>query len=61
MITIYTVPSCSACRKVKAFFNEWKIPFIDYDITKKPLEKKDILDMLYKAYREYLFFLMVFL
>lgn len=49
MITIYTKPSCSSCRKVKAFFNEWKIPFIDYDITKKPLEKKDILDMLYKT------------
>lgn len=49
MITIYTKPSCSSCRKVKAFFNEWEIPFIDYDITKKPLEKKDILDMLYKT------------
>jgi len=49
MITIYTKPSCSSCRKVKAWFNEWEIPFVEHDITKKPLEKKDILDMLYKA------------
>jgi regulatory protein spx len=49
MIKIYTTPSCSSCRKVKAFFNEWEIPFVEHDITKTPLEKKDILDILYKT------------
>lgn len=49
MITIYTKPSCSSCRKVKDWFNEWEIPFVEHDITKKPLEKKDILDILYKT------------
>lgn len=49
MIKIYTKPSCSSCRKVKAFFNEWEIPFVEHDITKTPLEKKDILDILYKS------------
>lgn len=49
MIKIYTAPSCSSCRKVKEWFNEWEIPFVEHDITKTPLEKKDILDMLYKA------------
>lgn len=49
MIKIYTAPSCSSCRKVKEWFNEWEIPFVEHDIIKTPLEKKDILDMLYKA------------
>ena len=49
MITIYTVPSCSSCRKAKDWFNEWEIPFTEHDITKTPLEKEVLLDILYKA------------
>lgn len=49
MITIYTTPSCSSCRKAKDWFNEWEIPFVEHDITRIPLEKKDILDILYKT------------
>lgn len=49
MITIYTAPGCSSCRKVKDWFNEWEIPFVEHDITRIPLEKKDILDILYKT------------
>lgn len=49
MITIYTAPGCSSCRKAKDWFNEWEIPFVEHDITRIPLEKKDILDILYKT------------
>lgn len=49
MITIYTIPNCSSCRKVKEWFNEWEIPFVEHDITKTPLKKEDILDILYKT------------
>lgn len=49
MITIYTTLSCSACRKVKDWFREWEIPFVEHDITKTPLEKEVLLDILYKA------------
>ncbi len=49
MITIYTIPSCSSCRKVKDWFNEWEIPFVEHDITKTPLEKAMLLDILYKT------------
>lgn len=49
MITIYTTPSCGSCRKVKEWFKEWEIPFIEHDITKTPLEKEMLLDILYKA------------
>jgi regulatory protein spx len=51
MIKIYTTPSCRSCKKVKAWFNKWGIPFFEHDITKKQLEKKDILDILYKTER----------
>ena len=49
MITIYTTPSCSSCKKVKDWFNEWEIPFVEHDITKTPLEKTVLLDILYKT------------
>ena len=49
MITIYTAPGCSSCRKVKEWFREWEIPFVEHDITKTPLEKEVLLDILYKA------------
>ena len=49
MITIYTTPTCGSCRKVKEWFKEWEIPFTEHDITKTPLEKEVLLDILYKA------------
>lgn len=49
MITIYTTPGCSSCRKIKDWFNEWEIPFVEHDITKTPLEKTVLLDILYKT------------
>ena len=49
MITIYTKPSCSSCKKAKDWFNEWEIPFVEHDITKTPLEKEVLLDILYKT------------
>lgn len=49
MITIYTAPGCSSCRKAKDWFNEWEIPFVEHDITKTPLEKEVLLDILYKT------------
>lgn len=32
MIKIYTSPSCTSCRKVKAWFDEQKIPYEDHNI-----------------------------
>ena len=46
MITIYTSPSCSSCKKVKNWFNEMGIPFKEKNIfgsVLNPAELKDIL------------------
>ena len=49
MIKIYTTPSCSSCRKVKDWFNEQNIPFIETNITVKALSENDLKDMLSKS------------
>jgi len=45
MIKIYTSPSCSSCRKVKQWFDEQKIPYVDRNIFGglTPNEVKDII------------------
>lgn len=46
MIKIYTSPSCSSCRKVKKWFDEQKIPYVEKNIftsVLNPTELKDIL------------------
>ncbi len=49
MIKIYTTPSCSSCRKVKDWFREQNIPFIETNITVKTLSENDLKDMLSKS------------
>lgn len=49
MITIYTSPSCSSCRKVKKWFEEQKIPFIEKNIFVATLNEKELKDILSKS------------
>lgn len=49
MITIYTSPSCSSCRKVKKWFNEQKIPFIEKNIFSSVLNEDELKDILKKS------------
>lgn len=46
MIRIYTVPSCSSCRKVKKWFLDQNIPFVEKNILSKPISDNEIKDML---------------
>jgi regulatory protein spx len=46
MIKIYTSPSCSSCRKVKKYFQQYKIPFTEKNILTTPLYREDIYKML---------------
>lgn len=46
MITIFTSPSCLSCRKVKKFFNDNNINFIEKNIFNHRLTRDDILKML---------------
>ena len=49
MIKIYTTPSCSSCRKVKDWFNDQQIPFIETNITVKSLSESALKEMLSKS------------
>ena len=49
MIKIYTSPSCSSCRKVKKWFDEQKIPYVEKNIFVSSLNEKELTDMLAKS------------
>lgn len=49
MIKIYSSPSCSSCRKVKAWFKKEQIPFAEINILKDPLTEDDLKEMLEKS------------
>jgi regulatory protein spx len=49
MIKIYTSPSCSSCRKVKKWFEEQHIPFVEKSIFSPSLNVNDIREILEKT------------
>ena len=49
MIKIYTSPSCSSCRKVKKWFEEQKIDYVERSIFSPSLNEKDIYEILEKS------------
>ena len=49
MIKIYTSPSCSSCRKVKKWFIEQNIPFIEKNIFVATLNEQELTDILMKS------------
>ena len=49
MVKIYTSPSCSSCRKVKKWFNDQKIPYIEKNIFVSTLNEEELKDILKKS------------
>lgn len=49
MIKIYTSPSCSSCRKVKKWFIEQNIPFIEKNIFAATLNENELKEILIKS------------
>ena len=49
MIKVYTSPSCSSCRKVKKWFMDNNIPFIEKNIFGPTFNENDIYDILSKT------------
>ena len=49
MIRIYTSPSCSSCRKVKKWFQDQKIPFVEKNIFAATLNEKELKEILMKS------------
>ena len=49
MIKIYLSPSCSSCRKVRAWFKNQGIPFREINILKHTITEEDLKEMLNKS------------
>ena len=49
MITIYTSPSCSSCKKVKKWFDEQRIPYKEKNIFSSVLNPEELKDILSKT------------
>ena len=49
MITIFTTPSCSSCRKAKKWLNEYKVPYQEKNLMVTKITDKDINLMLKNA------------
>ncbi|MDQ0971337.1 regulatory protein spx [Neobacillus niacini] len=46
MVNLYTSPSCSSCRKAKAWLDEHEIAYIERNILTDPLTIEEIKDIL---------------
>ena len=46
MVTLYTSPSCTSCRKAKHWLVANKIEFVERNLSKDPLTRKEILNIL---------------
>ena len=59
MLTLYTSPSCTSCRKARAWLQEHEIPFVERNIFSEPLnisELKAILQMTEDGTEEIIWF-----
>lgn len=46
MVTLYTTPSCTSCRKARAWLEEHNIPYTERNIFQEPLSLQEIKEIL---------------
>lgn len=46
MVTLYTSPSCTSCRKAKAWFDDYEIPYEERNIFQEPLSVEEIKEVM---------------
>ena len=46
MVTLYTTPSCTSCRKARAWLEEHQIPYTERNIFSEPLSLQELKDIL---------------
>jgi regulatory protein spx len=46
MITLFLSPSCTSCRKAKAWLLEYDVPFVEHNIITSPLSREELLKIL---------------
>ena len=55
MVTLYTSPSCTSCRKARAWLEEHNIAYTERNIFSEPLTIDEIKNILLKMERKRLF------
>ena len=46
MITLFSSPSCTSCRKAKLWLENHNIPYIERDVNKEPLRAEEVKEIL---------------
>lgn len=46
MVTLYTSPSCTSCRKARAWLEENAIPYTERNVFKEPMSRDEIKNIL---------------
>lgn len=46
LLTLYTSPSCTSCRKARAWLQEHEIPFVERNIFSEPLTREELTSIL---------------
>lgn len=49
MIKVYTISSCTSCKKAKTWLNAHKLPYKEQNLGKEPITKEEILNILSKT------------
>ncbi|MDU1629201.1 MAG: transcriptional regulator Spx [Lactococcus lactis] len=49
MIDLYLSPSCTSCRKARAWFQSHKVPFVEHNILTQPMTTNDLRQILTKT------------
>lgn len=49
MIDLYLSPSCTSCRKARAWLQGYKVPYIEHNILTQPLTADDLRQILSKT------------
>ena len=53
MITIYTVSSCTSCKKAKTWLNAHQLTYKEQNLGKEGITKEELLDILTKTENRY--------
>ncbi len=46
MVTLFSSPSCTSCRKAKLWLSNHDIPYIERDVNKEPLRAEEVKEIL---------------
>jgi len=52
LLTLYTSPSCTSCRKARAWLQEHEIPFVERNIFSEPLNISELKAILQVGFNE---------